>query len=620
VTGTGIYRESVRLGLEVPIRHPLVNADVAGQDSVEAVFYRGRVFWIWGDTPSIAHPLWNYHATGATSRLPADGGLDPARGVDLDYFVDRRGRVRALAKVPGEGATWLSGLVNLPDARGEETLLAFYGKHVEVAPPRERGLARYDPQTQRFVSARVLETPLPIGSALRVRGAQGDFVHYGDDVRIPAQAESLLDPSRWQAFTPFARPGSKAERDAQGFVRWAWRTNVPPADAASLREGGIAPDETLSDHVTDVASGARVASRPDSTASNAHRGRYVRIFTQLEGFPSRLGEVWYVEGDTPMGPWVFARKIVSHRNYGFYNPRQHPFFDQRGGRTLYFEGTYSAAFGKGAVPTPREDYNQVMHRLDLDDPRLFLPVPIYDLGAGGRPERFVDKRGLRPADGDPPIAFFAHDRPLPGSLAVWWSGAACGERRLVAGSAPATAPLFFALAAPLPAPRTQALPVLAPEGEPAHAAYAYASPLRVRLPVSAHLPELIADAGPDRCLREGRAGGGARLVLDAAGSSGPDGVPLRYEWSWPGGVASGSRAEARLPAGLNDVRLRVSTPDGVSAHDALVVEVAPAQVRAGSGSALAARSTLRTSSRLRPARPPGPTWRLPPTSSIASRP
>ena len=68
VTGTGLYRDSLRLGLEVPIRHPLVNAGVAGQDSVQAVLYRGRVFWIWGDTPSIAHPLWNFHTSGATSQ------------------------------------------------------------------------------------------------------------------------------------------------------------------------------------------------------------------------------------------------------------------------------------------------------------------------------------------------------------------------------------------------------------------------------------------------------------------------------------------------------------------------------------------------------------------------
>ena len=43
-----------------------------------------------------------------------------------------------------------------------------------------------------------------------------------------------------------------------------------------------------------------------------------------------LGEIWYAEADTPLGPWVYARKIVTHEKYSFYNPRHHPMFDQAG--------------------------------------------------------------------------------------------------------------------------------------------------------------------------------------------------------------------------------------------------------------------------------------------------
>src|SRR5262249_10300175 len=53
-----------------------------------------------------------------------------------------------------------------------------------------------------------------------------------------------------------------------------------------------------------------------------------------------------------------------------YNPKQHPYFDQEGGRFIYFEGTYSHTFSGNEHPTPRYDYNQIMYRLDLADERL----------------------------------------------------------------------------------------------------------------------------------------------------------------------------------------------------------------------------------------------------------
>ncbi|HEY8155681.1 MAG TPA: hypothetical protein VII72_16250 [Myxococcota bacterium] len=585
VTGAGLYRDSVRLGLAVPIRQPLLNAGVAGQDSVQTVLYRGNLFWIWGDTPSVAHPLWNFHTSAATSQLPWRGGLDPALGVDLDYFVGPDGNVRAMTAIPGPGATWLTALVGVPDARGEETLFALYGKHTRLDPPAERGLARFDPKRQLFLRELVIEDAMPVqlrGSALRVRGADGDFVHYADDIRVPARAESLRDPTSWESFTPFPAPGAPAERGRGGEPRYAWRRGVPGANEAALREGRLAPGDALFGQVRDVESGEPVVVHANSTAANPYRARFVRIFTELEGSPSRLGEVWYAEGDTPMGPWRFARKILSHHDYSFYNPFHHVFFDQRGGRTLFFEGTYTAAFTKSAVPTPRYDYNQIMHRLDLEDPRLLLPVPIYDLGRTGRPERFADKRALRREDGDPPVAFFAHDRPAPGTVPVWWSGAACGRRRLVAGGVPATAPLFYAYTQEDRPAALRTLPLVAdPPGLGSAASarplgFVLENPLRVRLPVSAYLPESGADAGPDRCLREETPGAGARVVLDGAGSRGPRARNALYAWSWAGGSASGSRAEVRLPAGLHDVRLEITTPEAFIASDAVAIEVTPA--------------------------------------------
>ena len=85
-----------------------------------------------------------------------------------------------------------------------------------------------------------------------------------------------------------------------------------------------------------------------------------------------MGEVWYAEADAPEGPWTNAVKIVTHEDYSFYNPKQHPMFDRHGGRVIYFEGTYTATFSGNRDKTPRYDYNQIMYRLDLADPRLGL--------------------------------------------------------------------------------------------------------------------------------------------------------------------------------------------------------------------------------------------------------
>jgi hypothetical protein len=98
-----------------------------------------------------------------------------------------------------------------------------------------------------------------------------------------------------------------------------------------------------------------------------------------------LGRTWYAEADTPAGPWAYARKVVDHDRYNFYGPTQHPAFDQDGGRRIYFEGTYTAEFSGNPEKTPRYDYNQILYRLDLSDPRLALPAPVYRVpGSGGR--------------------------------------------------------------------------------------------------------------------------------------------------------------------------------------------------------------------------------------------
>ena len=66
ITGQDLYRDSLLLGRETPLAEPLGSGRVAGQDSVLAVPYRGRLYWFWGDTNRLSYPLGIFRTAGAT--------------------------------------------------------------------------------------------------------------------------------------------------------------------------------------------------------------------------------------------------------------------------------------------------------------------------------------------------------------------------------------------------------------------------------------------------------------------------------------------------------------------------------------------------------------------------
>ncbi|MCC2669650.1 MAG: hypothetical protein K0Q72_2121 [Armatimonadetes bacterium] len=381
LTGEGAYRDSILVGRKSPVKEPLLNAQVLGQDSVQNVVYQGKLFWMWGDTSRPSYPLGNFNMTGATSRLPGKGGLDPARGVDLEYFKSDTGFTREMAPVPGPGPTWLGGLVVLPEA-GKDRLYATYVKIKNQLETYERGLVRYNDEKGQFEPAARFPLDMPVfptgHTAIRKDGGV-DYVYFGDPfplVRIRAEAAALRDAARYEAYTCL-REGSRVDagqvdRDAAGVVRYAWRLRTPPVDPEAqevlIRKGVLKREEALF-RFRDPDGGKPVVIHRGTVTWNAYRKRWIMIATEIGG-TSHLGEVWYSEAENPLGPWEFARKIATHRRYSFYNPAQHPEFDQEGGRLIYFEGTYTNSFSGNPDQTPRYDYNQVMYRLDLSDPRL----------------------------------------------------------------------------------------------------------------------------------------------------------------------------------------------------------------------------------------------------------
>lgn len=336
ITGAGLFAESQKLGSELDS----VETGVFGSDSVQNAIYRGKMFWLWGDTTLAHYPLGIFDSSSATSAIqPLKKFVPPVR-LKLDYFTNSSGRPRGVAKMPGDGPTWVTAYVTLADQTGTPHLVASYAK---IKPPLEAyefGQCEWNEVGQEFRPVRVLwrksdspkRPPVPDGQPAFWRDAGGrEWVMFGDPfprIRFPATYEAWLDTNSWEALRPQLELDSVAGQ------------NVKPH----------------SGHI----------------AWNGFRQRWVTVFMEKSGVPSAFGELWYAEAPGPTGPWGKAVKILSHENYTFYNPRLHPEFTPTNSPILLFEGTYTKTFANRPHPTPRYEYNQILYRLDLDAPALGL--------------------------------------------------------------------------------------------------------------------------------------------------------------------------------------------------------------------------------------------------------
>jgi glutamyl/glutaminyl-tRNA synthetase len=571
VTGGGIYRDSVLLGRPVPLRAPVLNGQVLGSDSVVNAVYRGKVYWFWGDTNRPAYPLGNYHVPGATSALPKDGGLDPEVGIDLRYFVDDKGFARPTAQMSGEGPTWITGLVVLPDQAGREQMFAAYAKIRNVLEVYERGLAEFKDEKQRFekVTTFAPDAPAYPGGHPFRRTVDGvEYVYFATPyplVRVRADPEHLKRLKDYEAFTCL-QAGSRLDkpqldRGPDGALRYGWKKDTPavgPGEQARLiRAGLLKPEEALL-QLRDADSGKPGSAHGGSVYWNEFRKRWVMIAVQSAG-TSYLGEVWYAESDTPLGPWVYARKVVTHDRYSFYNPKQHPFFDKDGGRVIFFEGTYTHTFSGNTEPTPLYDYNQVLYKLNLTDPRLVLPVAFYDLSGAAAPDRFGTALGLPPKQ-SLPVAFFALDRPAGKAVPVYAGEAEGGGRWLRLGKPPdvpaggKSEPAFYALPADLKEPPASAVPLyeFVHQGG-ARRAYStdpdWSSPGYRR----AERPLCLVWRNPLRAARSG----------SEAGAFLPHGRSINHPDTLPAGMMKLSRFDPKNPGRVSMVRTRFApSPTG----------------------------------------------------------
>ena len=245
------------------------------------------------------------------------------------------------AVAPGKGPTWITGFISLPDSKGKPHLVGAYCK---ITPPLEAyewSLAAWNEDARIFERLKVIwqkseEKPrplLPEGHVNLWKDSSGkEWALFGNPfprLKCPATFEQWQEPSTWEAI-----------------------------EAPEVVKGWLGDREV------------KVTPHSGSIAWLPDRGRWAAVFMEAFGKPSGFGEVWYCEADSPFGPWSRAVKVVSHDDYTFYNPRIHPGFSTGHANWVFFEGTYTREFSGNKNPTPRYDYNQMLYRLDLDDPRV----------------------------------------------------------------------------------------------------------------------------------------------------------------------------------------------------------------------------------------------------------
>jgi hypothetical protein len=335
ITGAGLFGEAQKLGEHTDWR----DGGVFGCDSVQNAVYRGKMFWAWGDTTLAGYPLGVFDMSSATTSLTPLKEFVPPIKLPYTHFTDANGRVRGVARMAGDGPTWVNAYVTLHDKSGAERLVGTYSKirnHLEVY---ELGTCVWDDATDSFKPHRVLwnkdtstskRPSAPDGHPSFYTDARGKrWVLFGNplpSLRCPATFDAWADTNTWEV---------------------------------------LKPPTTLT--TTD---GSKVKLHTGHIAWNAFRQKWVTVFNEAGGKPSTFGELWYAESRDPLGAWGKAVKILTHDNYTFYNPRLHPEFTPTNSPVLLFEGTFTAEFANRPEPTPRHDYNQVLYRLDLDDPRL----------------------------------------------------------------------------------------------------------------------------------------------------------------------------------------------------------------------------------------------------------
>ncbi len=439
-TGEGIFRDSLLLGHSCPAMRQAHTSPIMGQDGHLNVYYKNKMFWIWGDTAIRSFPLGIFRATAATSELPRHGGLDPDKGIRFKYFRDDDTQVRRMVNSELK-PIWLIAPRVCRDSKTNQEIL--FANYINGFDNQEKGIVVFNDQTEYFDPY----CKLPLNDIMDIEGYaftyhinETGYFSFGANwgsIRTPVTLESACDPCTWEAFsclkegTKYNQEKSLMDRDPHGTLIWGWKKATSPmreTEMEPLIQSGLLRTKEKWYDLRSPTTFQSIKSHSGTIYWNQYRQRWISIRVEKRGL-SPLGEIWYFEGDTALGPWVYGQKIVTHailhddpkhnEYYSFYLPAQYPKFDKEQGKIIYFAGTFTSEFSGMKVNIPRYDYNGIMYSLDLSDPRLYLPVPVYSmLGKNGKIQ-FRTKTAIKDYTLIHDVPFFAPDRPRKGTIGVY---------------------------------------------------------------------------------------------------------------------------------------------------------------------------------------------------------
>jgi len=368
VTGTGKYIHAQLLGFV----RDLTETPLTGMDSVQTAAISGKRYVFYGDTNWTGYPLGNFKTTNGIAKRQSHLENCPYL---IDYSIDTTGK--AIPSMPDgnhtPGVTWISGIINIGDS-----IVGYANHRKSLQEQLSHGFVRWDPTKNAFVDFKELPEASwrhLDGHPITFRDKQTDFVMFGHAIpnfRVPADINAIKSGKSYETFTCLSEKGD-IETDASDQPIWRWRLDGSPIDAeresAFIKSGRLKRQHCrhlLYEHATK----RTVIPHRGSVRWNDHLQRWILVFTAINEATSVLGELFIAAGASPTGPWTDCIRVATHPKYSFYNPVHHTWLDQKGGRLITVEGTYTMMFSGNNVPIPQYEYNQLTYQVDLGDARL----------------------------------------------------------------------------------------------------------------------------------------------------------------------------------------------------------------------------------------------------------
>ncbi|EFC48129.1 predicted protein [Naegleria gruberi] len=404
-TGEGIFRESFVAHVDVPnvnretIKERfLLNSKVTGQDSVMNAIYKGKYYWFYGDTNSISYYLGNFQASGGFTPVEQLQKFGLSIIPNITYFRNTNGFVKGVAPMQSLNLpTWIHALY--VDERQDEMFATFMKPNQELEITK-RGLLKWNDDKEKFdlISEIAFEKffSFPIDGSHVVAHRKGvksldGWIYFGQPFPL-VRTRNYQDLSSYQSYTPLKANTNSYNlsnvqldfNETSGQLIYDWKSTTSPISAEQMMNlvlmGKIKKEQAKFIDLIDHETGKEIIAHAGTVNFNQFRNKYIMILEQFgdNSSPSILGEIYYSEGETPLGPFKYATKIVSHKftKHDFYNPSHHVEYDEMGGKVIYFEGTFANTWTNTA-PLPRYNYNQQMYRLDIENVMHSHPVPVY---------------------------------------------------------------------------------------------------------------------------------------------------------------------------------------------------------------------------------------------------